>query len=60
MVPTLDRAVEACEIVEALKPFGVTQVPSASPQSADNVRYVYRTSSNGHTVRNPPGWLYGL
>src|SRR5690606_30179801 len=30
MAPTLDRAVEASEIVEALKPFGVTQVDVAA------------------------------
>ena len=30
MAPTLDRAVEASEIVDALKPFGVTQVDVAA------------------------------
>ncbi len=30
MAPTLDRAVEASEIVDALKPFGVTQVDIAA------------------------------
>jgi hypothetical protein len=30
MAPTLDRAVEASEIVDALKPFGVTQVDLAA------------------------------
>ena len=30
MAPTLDRAVEANEIVDALKPFGVTQVDIAA------------------------------
>ncbi|HMM48869.1 MAG TPA: hypothetical protein PKE32_04580 [Miltoncostaeaceae bacterium] len=30
MTPTLDRAVEASEIVDALKPFGVTQVDIAA------------------------------
>lgn len=45
MAPTLDRAVEASEIVDALKPFGVTQVDVAAvTQVSDRAVRGWRTS----------------
>lgn len=45
MAQTLDRAVEASEIVDALKPFGVTQVDVAAvTQVSDRAVRGWRTS----------------
>lgn len=44
MTATLDRAVEATEIVDALKPFGVTQVDiAAATQVSDRAVRAWRT-----------------